>query len=45
MVWIASLAGWHLDADTAVLVIGIGSTLLGTTAVVRAKPNDPQKRS
>jgi hypothetical protein len=40
VVWIAHLAGWDIDADTALLVIGIGSAVLGTGAVVAVKPND-----
>lgn len=40
VVLIAHLAGWDMDADTALLVIGIGSAVLGTGAVAAAKPND-----
>ncbi|HWD82811.1 MAG TPA: hypothetical protein VG497_28115 [Kribbella sp.] len=40
VVLIAHLAGWDMGADTALLVIGIGSAVLGTGAVAVVKPND-----
>ena len=36
-----ALAGVHIDGSTAALIIGIGSAVLGTGAVVAVKPNDP----
>ncbi|MEV8610121.1 hypothetical protein AB0383_19715 [Amycolatopsis sp. NPDC051373] len=41
VVGVLAAVGVHIDADTAALVIAIGGGLLGTSAVVRAKPNDP----
>lgn len=41
VVGILAAVGVHIDAGTAALIIAIGGGLLGTTAVVRSKPNDP----
>ncbi len=41
VVGIVALAGVHIDGDTAAWIITLGSALLGTGAVVKAKPNGP----
>ncbi|MFF4600168.1 hypothetical protein [Amycolatopsis sp. NPDC001319] len=40
VVGILAAVGVHIDGDTAALIITVGSAVLGTTAIVRAKPND-----
>ncbi|WP_020657386.1 hypothetical protein [Amycolatopsis benzoatilytica] len=40
VVGILALVGVHIDGDTAAWIIAAGAAILGTGAVVRAKPND-----
>ncbi|QYN26677.1 hypothetical protein [Amycolatopsis sp. DSM 110486] len=41
VVGVLAAIGVHIDGTTAALIIAVGGGLLGTTAVARAKPNNP----